>query len=243
MYPLKEIDSHAHYYGVTLGADEDGAIWLEGFTRWRGYADDERRIELRALAVVNATPFAELWKQLTQPFIVANNDVQFARWFFGGGNGLIEQMLLETHFPWAIDADPCVHEPGVGFTSVADIPPNAFNPAPTPKLRMTVIKRDRYRCVLCGRSPSDYVDVELHVHHIRPFSQRGLTVERNLITLCHTCHKGLSPHYEWSLHGLIPGQSQSTSKESPDEARRMQYLLSVERYRKAITADLEKVAT
>ena len=240
MFPIGEIDDAEKYYGVTLGSDKDGAIWLEGFTRWKGYADAERLIEIRALAVVNAAPMARLWKQLAEPFMVANNDPQFGRWFFGGGHGLIEQKLLEARMPWAVEPDPCVHEPGRGFTSTADLPPTAFKRAPTPKVRMAVIKRDRYRCVLCGRSPSDYTDVELHVHHIRPFGQRGLTLERNLITLCHTCHKGLEPHYEWNLHGRLQS---GTSGQSADEIRRHQYLQSVERYRNAIAADLKIVAT
>ena len=171
--------------------------------------------------------------------MVANNDLQFARWFFGGGHGLIEQKLLEARMPWAVEPDPCVHEPGIGFTSAANLPSSAFDRAPTPKVKMAVIKRDRYRCVVCGRSPRNYTDVELHVHHIRPFGQRGLTIERNLITLCHTCHTGLEPHYEWSLHGILRGELEDTSGQSAGEARRLSYLQSVARYRKAIAADLK----
>jgi hypothetical protein len=238
-FPLRQIARRSKYYGVTLGADEDGGIWSGGFTRWKGYADDEGRLEVRALAVVNAMPVAKIWKQLEQPFMVVNTPAQFVQWCLSGGNALIQKKLLEKHMPWAIEPDPCVYEPGMGFASAADIPSNAFKRAPTPKLRMAVMKRDRYRCVLCGRNASDNVDVELHVHHIRPFGQRGLTIERNLLTLCHTCHKGLDPHYEWSLHGLIGHRSKDTAGQSPNEARRDEYLRSVDRYRKAIRSNLE----
>src|SRR5262249_38518073 len=77
--------------------------------------------------------------------------------------------------------------------------------APTPKLRMSVLKRDGFRCRLCGRSPDNHVDVELHVHHIRPFGRpsEGVTHPDNLTTLCHTCHKGLHPHNDDSLFERI----------------------------------------
>jgi hypothetical protein len=31
----------------------------------------------------------------------------------------------------------------------------------------------------------------------------GLTEIDNLITLCHTCHIGLDPHFELGLYGLM----------------------------------------
>jgi len=41
------------------------------------------------------------------------------------------------------------------------------------------------------------------VHHIKPFSEGGLTEKNNLITLCKTCHDGLYPHFDYSLYSLI----------------------------------------
>jgi 5-methylcytosine-specific restriction endonuclease McrA len=38
---------------------------------------------------------------------------------------------------------------------------------------MRILKRDRRRCRVCGRSPDDFVDVTLHVHHIVPWSRSG----------------------------------------------------------------------
>lgn len=68
---------------------------------------------------------------------------------------------------------------------------------------MKVLKRDKNRCRICGRSPSDYEDVVLHVHHTRPWGKRGVTDINNLITLCHTCHNGLDPHEDQSLKTLL----------------------------------------
>jgi hypothetical protein len=30
---------------------------------------------------------------------------------------------------------------------------------------MDVLRRDDFRCQICGRRAADYVDIELHVHH------------------------------------------------------------------------------
>ncbi len=92
---------------------------------------------------------------------------------------------------------------------------------------MDILKRDKFRCKACGRRPDNYVDIELHVHHIRPFGEGGFTHEENLITLCDTCHKGLDPHYEWSLYDLL------TDDANVDVILReqQQYLQEVKRYR------------
>jgi hypothetical protein len=58
------------------------------------------------------------------------------------------------------------------------------------KLRLTVLKRDHFKCVLCGRSPSTDPDVELHIDHIVPFSLNGKTEFNNLRTLCRECNLG-----------------------------------------------------
>jgi hypothetical protein len=59
-------------------------------------------------------------------------------------------------------------------------------------LRYDVLRRDRFRCVTCGRSPATNLGCELHVDHIKPFSMGGLTVIDNLQTLCEQCNLGKS---------------------------------------------------
>lgn len=58
------------------------------------------------------------------------------------------------------------------------------------KLRLRVLKRDNYKCTLCGRSPSNEYGVELHIDHIEPFSKGGKTSFENLRTLCRECNIG-----------------------------------------------------
>ncbi|MDX8125660.1 HNH endonuclease [Methylomonas sp. OY6] len=57
-------------------------------------------------------------------------------------------------------------------------------------LRYRVLKRDNFKCVLCGRSPAMTPGLELHVDHIRPFSKGGKTVEENLRSTCFACNIG-----------------------------------------------------
>lgn len=62
-------------------------------------------------------------------------------------------------------------------------------------LRYYVLKRDDFRCVVCGQSPAITRGVILHVDHIRPWSKGGATVADNLRTTCQACNlgKGASP--------------------------------------------------
>jgi 5-methylcytosine-specific restriction endonuclease McrA len=56
-------------------------------------------------------------------------------------------------------------------------------------LRYTVLNRDRFRCVVDGRSPATH-PVTLHVDHIKPWAEGGETVLENLRTLCSDCNLG-----------------------------------------------------
>jgi len=62
-------------------------------------------------------------------------------------------------------------------------------------LRYYVLKRDDFRCVVCGASPAIVRGVVLHVDHIKPWSKGGATVADNLRTTCQACNlgKGASP--------------------------------------------------
>lgn len=64
----------------------------------------------------------------------------------------------------------------------------------TPKLRYKILKRDKFRCTICGRSQND--GAKLHVDHIKPVSKGGKTEENNLRTLCDICNLGKSDAYD-----------------------------------------------
>lgn len=55
------------------------------------------------------------------------------------------------------------------------------------KVRVSVLHRDGYKCVFCGRTARQ---VELHVDHKVPFSKGGSNHPSNLQTLCIDCNLG-----------------------------------------------------
>jgi predicted restriction endonuclease len=58
-------------------------------------------------------------------------------------------------------------------------------------LRYDVLKRDNYKCCICGAS-ARMDGVKLEVDHIKPISKGGKTVLNNLQTLCMDCNRGKS---------------------------------------------------
>ena len=56
-----------------------------------------------------------------------------------------------------------------------------------PSVRWKILKRDNFRCVLCG---ADATDRKLHVDHIIPVSVGGNSRMKNLRVLCENCNIG-----------------------------------------------------
>lgn len=63
----------------------------------------------------------------------------------------------------------------------------------SPKLRYEIMKRDNFKCVICGRSQKD--GALLHIDHILPVSKGGKTEKNNLRTLCDLCNLGKGNSY------------------------------------------------
>ncbi len=57
-------------------------------------------------------------------------------------------------------------------------------------MRYQVLKRDRFRCVICGRSPATDLTCQLHVDHVLVFSRGGKTRLDKLRSLCADCNLG-----------------------------------------------------
>jgi hypothetical protein len=63
---------------------------------------------------------------------------------------------------------------------------------PSLRLRFRVLRRDRFCCRLCGRSPAATPGLELQVDHVVAWAEGGETVLDNLQTLCGDCNLGKS---------------------------------------------------
>jgi len=51
-------------------------------------------------------------------------------------------------------------------------------------LRFLVMRKDKFKCKNCGRSPATGQSIVLHVDHIKLWANGGETVLENLQTLC-----------------------------------------------------------
>ncbi|MBE5740897.1 MAG: HNH endonuclease [Clostridiales bacterium] len=58
----------------------------------------------------------------------------------------------------------------------------------TDDMRYNVLKRDGFRCCICGATAKD--GVKLEVDHIIPVSKGGKSTMNNLQTLCERCNRG-----------------------------------------------------
>jgi 5-methylcytosine-specific restriction endonuclease McrA len=58
------------------------------------------------------------------------------------------------------------------------------------RLRHLIMKRDHFRCKICGTSPASDPSAILHIDHIIPLSKGGNSQPQNLQTLCATCNIG-----------------------------------------------------
>jgi hypothetical protein len=62
----------------------------------------------------------------------------------------------------------------------------------SPRRRFEIMRRDGFRCQLCGRSRAEDEDLELEVDHIVPVAKGGTNDPENLWTLCWDCNRGKS---------------------------------------------------
>ncbi|MBP3660662.1 MAG: HNH endonuclease [Oscillospiraceae bacterium] len=60
------------------------------------------------------------------------------------------------------------------------------------RLRFQVMRRDNFKCCICGASPAKDPSTELHIDHVIPWSKGGETSLENLQTLCSICNLGKS---------------------------------------------------
>jgi hypothetical protein len=78
------------YYAITLTADAMGKIIFGTQTEWVGWSNEERREELRRARLVYPQ-FAELWRNLRQPYAIVYTADEMSLFLLGGGNALVEQ--------------------------------------------------------------------------------------------------------------------------------------------------------
>lgn len=233
---MRVIDDERDYYGFTISASGDGTIEYSVISHWEGFADEARTREIRAASIVVPRNLAKTWLDIGEGYWVVNKAKHLFVFFQLGGHVLVERGVGDTYLHDFLMPRETVRSGEAGFLNMDNVPKEAFNRAPSRKLRMQILKRDDFRCVVCGRRPVDYTDVELHVHHIRLWGRGGLTEGDNLLTLCQTCHGGLDPHEEYRLFQFLRRDGWSRDK------GRLEVRESVRRYRNIARQVREQVA-
>jgi hypothetical protein len=204
---MRRFREDRRYYALWLLADRRGGINWSAFSIGVGRSPRNPRWEVRKPDAVKPSWFVNLWDNiLKQDWVAVHDEAQLAVFLRLGGNVLIDTEVAHALIPHAVAPAECVRDIG-GFKVTEHLPDAATHRKPSAKLRNQVLKRDNYRCVQCGRRAADYLDIELHVHHVIPWKHAGPTSECNLVTLCSTCHRGLDPHSEYRLRELakLPG--------------------------------------
>ncbi len=191
------------YYQISRWLDKDNFIKTSINSTWCGFTEDKPPREIRKGRKLRTQEDLKSVEYLGQSVLVINSIEDMKYFYIFNGIAHIINEVAILFFRDLIEPREVVYIEGHGYNFVKDVDNYLLNRAPTRRLRMEVLKRDNFKCRICGRNPRDYVDVELNVHHIKPFSEGGLTEKNNLITLCKTCHDGLYPHFDYSLYSLI----------------------------------------
>jgi len=220
-----------HYYALTLSADKAANIIWSSVSQW--VAEGSKPMwEMRAPGLIDPYRVQMAWSAAGQDHMVVRDRVSLGNFLRAGGNALVVQSVARQWLPNVLQPVECASvDPSMPSQPLEVIARASLAHAPSKKLRMQVLRRDDFRCRICGRRAADYVDIELHVHHIRPHGMGGLTELGNLITLCHTCHGGLDPHYEARLLIMVPGAATRMAADlclsGYEEGRRLYRRLSV----------------
>jgi len=191
------------YYAITFLATDEGQIQRYWQSRFVGWADRAKNRETREICPVDPVRMLQDFKDISEPGVLVNSWEDLFLYLIIGGHGVIEKFLCERHLPDFTKPKETVRSVTKGFLPAESAPEEWFRRAPTRKERIRILKRDNLRCRICGRSPNDYVDVELHLHHVVPWGIGGLTEDGNLVTVCGTCHDGLEPHFDPSLFSML----------------------------------------
>jgi hypothetical protein len=121
--------------------------------------------------------YSEVQKPLSD-FHVTTYERRFGSW----------RLALEAFVEWANAEDFESPESETNTTPTSRKTPRQADL----RLRFRVLRRDNFKCCLCGTSPALQPGIVLEVDHKIPSSKGGETVLDNLQTLCQVCNIGKS---------------------------------------------------
>ena len=188
------------YFRLTRLATDDGMLIKSCDSHWTGFTESRPRREIREATLLDGPMCRKNLNSIGQTCLLINTETELRFWYAFGGHAVIVEDVARKRLSAELAPSEVAQASGaIGFVDAQSLTSGQLQHAPSKNMRMKVLTRDGRRCFICGRSPANYVDVELHVHHIVPWGTGGITEQENLVTLCGTCHDGLDPHFDWSL--------------------------------------------
>ncbi len=220
------------YYCLTRLATDDGKLLTSRDSRWVGYTDTRPRREIREATPLDGPMCRKNFLSIGQTCLLINSEADLRLWYAFGGHAVIVEEVAKARLAGELAPREVARASGaIGFIATHSLAEAQLQHAPSKTTRMKVLTRDGRRCFICGRSPAHYVDLELHVHHIVPWGEGGVTEPENLVTLCGTCHEGLDPHFDW---GLALAVREKHYAESPE------YIKQLKNYQQCVRRLMQK---
>lgn len=220
------------YYRLTRLATDDGQLLTSRDSHWVGYTDSRPRREIREATRVDGPMYRANLHSIGQTCLLINSEADLRFWYAFGGHAVIVEDVAKSRLSAELAPREVAQASGaIGFVDTQSLTDAQLQHAPSKTTRMKVLTRDGRRCFICGRSPANYVDLELHVHHIVPWGTGGVTEPENLVTLCGTCHGGLDPHFDWGLAVAVK------EKHYADEP---EYVKQLQNYQKCVRRLMQK---
>lgn len=217
---LREVRPECTYFAATLFGSDTG--WnlafdtcFASFPEGRGPDDG---VELREPVQVYPDRMTRLWEDLGQDWVVVNERAQLIWLFRFGGNALIAEKVARRHLAEYIQPIEMVPNGAMGFRRFDPDAREFKRHRPRPWQKKRILQRDGNCCQVCHSQPSNDEDSPLELHHIRPFSMGGPTIEENLLTVCNECHRSLDPHYQPGLFWLPDGHASTALKQHSTDA-------------------------
>ena len=217
---LKAIRPEYTYFAAALIGSDTG--WNLAFgTCFAGFPEGggpDDGVELREPVPVYPDRITRLWEDAGQGWVVVNERAQLIWLFRFGGNALIAEEVAREHLAEFVQPIEMVSNGAVGFRRFDPDAREVIRRRPRPRQKARILQRDGHRCQVCHRQPSNDGDFRLELHHIRPFSMGGLTIDENLITVCKECHDSFDPHYQPGLFWLPDGHASRALEQHSTDA-------------------------
>lgn len=236
---LKEIRPERTYFAALLGSDTGWNLAFEtcfaGFPEGRGPDDG---VELREPVPVYPDRMTRLWEGAGQSWVVVNERAQLIWFLRFGGNALIAEEVAREHLAEFVRPIEMIPNGAVGLRRFDPDTREVKYHRPRPKQKARILERDGHRCRVCHKQRANDEDISLELHHIRPFSKGGPTIDENLITVCHECNMSFGSQFHPELFWLPDGHASRALERHSTEAHNQ----GVEAYRRFAARAFEALA-